>query len=84
MFKIIKKTDWVTSAGNTGSTLTLAYKGRVYSADPSNFEAAIITDTTFDPKEKCEAIKDTYVDKTGETRTGLRLVPVSDIGLVDA
>ena len=81
-FKIIKTSDWTTKSGNKGKTLVVAYKGRVFTANPADFESGKIEKDTFTPGEKCEAIKGEYIDSFGATKVGLKLVPVSDIEIV--
>jgi spore germination protein YaaH len=82
-FKIIKTSNWTTNSGTKGQTLVVAYKGRVYTANPADFESAKIEKDLFTPGEKCEAIKSSYTDVDGTAKQGFKLVPVSDISIVD-
>ena len=81
-FKIIKTSDWTTKSGKKGKTLVVAYKGRVYTVNPADFESGKVDKDVFNPGEKCEAIKGEYIDALGTTKVGLKLVPISDIEIV--
>ena len=83
MFKLIKSKDWTASNGNKGTSLTVAYKGRVFNANKADFpnikideEAQVISFG-----EECEVIAEKYTTELGEVRQGLRIKPKMDLTL---
>ena len=81
MFKIIKNTAWKTADGREGSTLVLAYKGRVFTVNPGDFDTITIDEKAKLVKfgEKVQIIKDVYHNALGEAKMGLKLMPVMDL-----
>ena len=79
MFKLIKTTNWETATGTKGTSLTLAYKGRVYNVNQADFEHIKIDGTNVTLGEKVEQIMEEYHDKAGTLCKGLRLKPVNDL-----
>lgn len=82
MFKLIKTTDWKAANGSTGTSLTLAFKGRVFNVNKADFEKIKITKDVVDLGEPFEMVKDEYVSN-GVTKVGLRLKPVLGFDLAD-
>ena len=82
MFKLIKTTDWQSAAGAKGTTLTLAFKGRVFNVNKEDFAKLKITKEVVDLGEPFEMVKDQYVSN-GITKVGLRLKPVLGFDLAD-
>lgn len=83
MFKLIKSTDWTSSKGNKGTTLTVAYKGRVFITQSSDFDKIKIDDKTKTVSfgEELDVIAENYTTELGEVRQGLRLKPKMDLNL---
>jgi len=58
MFKLIKTTNWETATGTKGTSLTLAYKGRVFNVNKSDFENIKIAKDVVTLGEPFECVKD--------------------------
>jgi hypothetical protein len=83
MFKLIKSKDWTASNGNKGTSLTVAYKGRVFNANKSDFPNIKIDEKagTVSFGEECEVVAEKYTTELGEVRQGLRIKPKMDLTL---
>lgn len=83
MFKLIKSKDWSASNGNKGTSLTVAYKGRVFNANKADFPNIKIDEKagTVAFNEECEVIAEAYTTELGEKRQGLRIKPKMDLSL---
>lgn len=83
MFKLIKSKEWTSSSGSKGVTLTVAYKGRVFIAQKSDFEKIKIDDKlqTVSFGEEVEVVAEQYTTELGEKRQGLRIKPKMDLSL---
>ena len=83
MFKLIKSKDWTASTGSKGTTLTVAYKGRVFIAQKNDFDKIKIDDKlqTVSFGEEVEVVAETYTTELGEKRQGLRIKPKMDLSL---
>ena len=83
MFKLIKSKDWTASNGNRGTSLTVAYKGRVFNANKSDFPNIKIDEEaqTVSFGEECEVVAEKYTTELGEVRQGLRIKPKMDLTL---
>jgi len=85
MFKFIKKTDWTANNGNTGTTVVVALKGRVFTFNLEDFTKAKIDEEkgTVDLGEVPNVVKNPYMDGLGNQKMGLRLMPKMDLELSD-
>ena len=83
MFKLIKSKDWTASNGNKGTSLTVAYKCRVFNANKSDFPIIKIDEKaqTVSFGEECEVVAEKYTTELGEVRQGLRIKPKMDLTL---
>lgn len=83
--KVVKITDWTTSKGETGQTITCAYRGRVFNCNPEDFEVAPkIENNVLKFTEKPVVIKEPWIDVDGNKRTGLKLKPALGLDFEDA
>lgn len=83
MFKLIKTTNWETATGTKGTSLTLAYKGRVFNVNKQDFEKIKIVKDVVTLGEPFEMIKEQYTNSDGNVKVGLRLKPVLGFDLAD-
>lgn len=83
MFKLIKTTDWKAQSGAKGTTLTLAFKGRVFNVNKDDFEKIKIVKDVVTLGEPFEMIKEQYTNSDGNVKIGLRLKPVLGFDLAD-
>jgi len=83
MFKLIKTTDWTSTSGSKGTTIVVAYKGRVFIAQSSDFDKLKIDDKakTVSFGEELDVIAEKYTTELGEVKQGLRLKPKMDLNL---
>ncbi len=83
MFKLIKKKEWVSSNGNKGTVIVVAYKGRVFTASTEDFPNIKIDEKaqTVSFGEECEVVAEKYTTELGEVRQGLRIKPKMDLQL---
>lgn len=83
MFKLIKTTEWTTTSGNKGTTIVVAYKGRVFVANAEDFAGLKIdkAKNTVSFGEECEVVMDQYVTELGEVKKGLKIKPKMDLAL---
>jgi len=86
MFKLIKSTDWTSSTtGAKGTTLVVAYKGRVFTINQEDFPNIKIdaTKKTVVLGDKPVVVREPYIDALGVSKVGLRLKPAIDLDLAD-
>ena len=83
MFKLIKSKEWTSSTGSKGTTLTVAYKGRVFIAQANDFAGLKIDKDkqTVSFGEECEVVAENYTNELGQVKQGLRLKPKMDLSL---
>lgn len=83
MFKLIKSKEWVSSTGAKGTSLTVAYKGRVFLANQGDFNNAKVDEKagTVSFGEEVEVVAEQYVTELGEVKQGLRIKPKMDLNL---
>lgn len=89
MFKIIKSTDWTSKkTGSTGTTYTLAYKGRIMILNSNDFDLKdIVIDaeaSTLKINTPMSVIEQQYQEFTPEgtvNKTGLKLMPKFDLDI---
>ena len=76
-FKLIKSTDWTSSNGDKGTTLVVAFQGRVFTCNQDDFSKLKISadKKTVDLGEVPVVTQESYVDAMGNTKIGLRLKP---------